>query len=116
MDPFGQSAVMAQVLKRMGYDAMYINRVQYAIKRVLAEQHNMDFIWRQHWDSVGSTDMMVHMHPFFNYDVPHSCGPQPGVCCQFDFLRLGSDGPGVGAQSDTIFRKTDSGTRIDTRI
>ena len=92
VDPFGQSAVMAQVLKRMGYEAMYINRVQYAIKRVLAEQHNMDFIWRQHWDTVGSTDIMVHMHPFFNYDVPHSCGPQPGVCCQFDFLRLETPG------------------------
>ena len=92
VDPFGQSAVMAQVLKRMGYDAMYINRVQYAIKRVLAEQHNMDFVWRQHWDAEGSTDMMVHMHPFFNYDVPHSCGPQPGVCCQFDFLRLETPG------------------------
>jgi alpha-mannosidase II len=92
VDPFGQSAVMAQVLKRMGYEAMYINRVQYAIKRVLAEQHNMDFIWRQHWDNAGSTDMMVHMHPFFNYDVPHSCGPQPGVCCQFDFLRLETPG------------------------
>ena len=69
VDPFGQSAVMAQVLKRMGYDAMYINRVQYAIKRVLAEQHNMDFIWRQHWDQAGTTDMVTHMHPFFNYDV-----------------------------------------------
>jgi alpha-mannosidase II len=92
VDPFGQSAVMAQVLKRMGYDAMYINRVQYAVKRVLAEKHNMDFIWRQHWDKTGTTDMITHMHPFFNYDVPHSCGPQPGVCCQFDFLRLETSG------------------------
>lgn len=92
VDPFGQSAVMAQVLKRMGYQAMYINRVQYAIKRVLAEQHNLGFIWRQHWDPEGTTDIPVHMHPFFNYDVPHSCGPQPGVCCQFDFLRLETPG------------------------
>ena len=92
VDPFGQSAVMAQVLKRMGYDAMYINRVQYAIKTVLAKEHNMDFIWRQHWDKDGTTDMYTHMHPFFNYDVPHSCGPQPGVCCQFDFLRLETSG------------------------
>ncbi|GMR56501.1 hypothetical protein PMAYCL1PPCAC_26696, partial [Pristionchus mayeri] len=92
IDPFGISPTLPFIMSAANITRAAIQRVHYSVKKELARHRNLEFIWRQMWDSVKSTDVRTHMFPFYSYDVPHTCGPDPKVCCQFDFRRLSGGG------------------------
>lgn len=80
IDPFGLSSTVAYINNRANLSNMVIGRVHYSVKKYLAQKKKLEFIWRQSFagNSI-NTDITTHMFPFYSYDIPHTCGPDPKV-------------------------------------
>ncbi|EPB78244.1 hypothetical protein ANCCEY_02628 [Ancylostoma ceylanicum] len=92
IDPFGLSPSIPYLMSAANITNAALQRIHYSVKKHLAKNKQLEFMWRQLWGSHGRPDMRTHVFPFYSYDVPHTCGPDPKICCQFDFRRL----PGLG--------------------
>jgi carbonic anhydrase len=116
IDPFGISPTLAQVMKSANLSNLAIQRVHYSVKKHLAQKKQLEFLWRQLFAGASDrTDIPTHMFPFYSYDVPHTCGPDPSVCCQFDFRRLGNMGCPWGKQPQRIIEKCGTKSLTDRR-
>ncbi|KAI6221443.1 Alpha-mannosidase [Aphelenchoides fujianensis] len=89
IDPFGLSAAMARVVHECGLRNAVIQRAHWAVKKHLALARQLEFRWRP-LEAAGG-ELRTHLLPFRSYSVESSCGPDPSVCCQFDFRYLGAD-------------------------
>ncbi|TKR81278.1 hypothetical protein L596_015179 [Steinernema carpocapsae] len=87
-DPFGYSNAVPYLFTKTGIHQAVINRIHHGIKNKLQSLRAIPFTWKQFFDITKNSDMLTQVLPYTHYDVLNSCGPNSGVCCQFDFRRI----------------------------
>ncbi|KAH3760023.1 alpha-mannosidase 2x [Pelomyxa schiedti] len=85
-DPFGHSSFLPHLLSLAEFEGTVINRIHFAYKKEFAHNKSLEFMWEQDFGSY--QPLFTHVMPFFAYDIPHTCGPNPKVCALYDFSAL----------------------------
>ncbi|GAU96295.1 hypothetical protein RvY_07759 [Ramazzottius varieornatus] len=85
IDPFGYSSTMPYILKNLGFQTMFIQRIHYILRKQLVLAKAAQFRWQQSWDTSDSDSMFCYVSHTHLYDVKHTCGMDPSVCIQFDY-------------------------------
>ncbi|KPJ05357.1 Lysosomal alpha-mannosidase [Papilio xuthus] len=84
IDPFGHSREFASLLAAMGYDGLFLGRIDYQDKRQRLLGKKMEMVWRGD-DSLGKSS------DIFTGVLYNTYSPPPGFC--FDVLWQTSEGP-----------------------
>ncbi|XP_060071778.1 lysosomal alpha-mannosidase-like [Ylistrum balloti] len=74
IDPFGHSREQASLFAQMGYDGLFIGRLDHADKDVRLNQTNMEFVWRGSPNNLGKTAQL------FTGVLYNGYGPPSGFC------------------------------------
>lgn len=83
IDPFGHSPTMAYILQGAGFKRMVIGRTHYVVKKHFAMYRDLEFTWRQMWDT--NEGIFTHSLPFSSYAIKYSHGPNRQIAGLFDF-------------------------------
>ncbi|KAK6113041.1 Glycosyl hydrolases 38 N-terminal domain family protein [Brugia pahangi] len=87
-DPFGYGPSVPYLYTKTGVKRGVINRIHHGLKAFLRYHGAIPFRWQQFFDVNDENEMYMHVLPYSHYDILNSCGPDPDVCCQYDFKRI----------------------------
>jgi hypothetical protein len=80
IDPFGHSAISPTLFKKMGYEALVINRIHHKIKSTLKINKNMEFIWNGTNIGCGAEDCAMFTHVLHtHYSAPRGFDWEEGA-------------------------------------
>ncbi|KAF5294473.1 hypothetical protein FQR65_LT01599 [Abscondita terminalis] len=77
IDPFGHSREMASIFSQLGYDGLFLGRIDYQDKKFRLNTKTMEMIWRSSENLGNSSDI-------FTGFLYNTYSPPPGFC--FDIL------------------------------
>ena len=102
IDPFGHGMTFPYILQKAGISNTLIERTHFGWKQKLAAKQELEFVWKQMFDTKNMSDLFCQMSAFDLYSIKFTCGPNTDICLQYDFRRI------AGEQSEsTSVRITD---------